>query len=161
ADDSSSSRCGEPSAARASPTLPMSPVYIAVALAAFFVGRFAWFRLRAKRARALVQQGAPLVDVRTAAEFAAGHLPGARNVPLAELASRARELGDKRQPLVVYCASGTRSALAALQLRGCGFEQVVNLGPMSGWRMNVRRPLSIDSRAQGGSLRARPRSPGG
>ncbi|MFW5740969.1 MAG: rhodanese-like domain-containing protein, partial [Myxococcota bacterium] len=74
--------------------------------------------------------GAKLVDVRTAMEFSSGHLPGADNRPLGSFDGRSGELGDKARPVVVYCASGTRSAHAARQLRRAGYEKVLDLGPM-------------------------------
>lgn len=85
------------------------------------------------KARELVQSGAKLVDVRSAAEFASGHLPGAVNVPVGELGARIKSLGEKDQPVIVYCASGSRSALARSVLKGQGFAQVFNLGAMSRW----------------------------
>jgi phage shock protein E len=84
-------------------------------------------------AHAMVEAGALLVDVRTPAEFAAGHLPGAVNVPLNEVQRRLDALGPKDQPKVLYCASGTRSAMARSMLKGRGYSQVWNLGAMSRW----------------------------
>ena len=46
----------------------------------------------------LVEAGAPLIDVRTPAEFASGHIEGARNIPVSEIGSRAHEVGDKDTP---------------------------------------------------------------
>lgn len=100
---------------------------VAVGWAWFFFSR----RQRANEARALVKQGAQLVDVRTREEFAQGHLPGAKNLPVEALAGRTRELGSKDKPVVVYCRSGARSGQAASLLRAAGFKKVVNLGPMS------------------------------
>jgi phage shock protein E len=85
-------------------------------------------------ARALVANGARLVDVRTAEEYAGGHLPGAVNIPVDELPDRIGDLGPHDQPVVVYCASGGRSASAARLLAGAGFTAVHNLGAMSNWR---------------------------
>ena len=85
-------------------------------------------------ARQLVAEGALLLDVRSGGEFASGHLPGAVHVPLAELSGRLRDVGsDKARPIVVYCASGIRSATAASQLRGAGYGAVHDLGAMSRW----------------------------
>jgi len=84
------------------------------------------------RAHELVEQGALLLDVRTREEFANGHLPGAVNVPVGELAARTRELVSPKRPIVVYCRSGARSASAASQLGHLGVE-VHDLGPMSAW----------------------------
>ncbi len=81
----------------------------------------------------LVRRGAVLLDVRTREEFASGHLPGARLLPLDELEQRADELRSSGQPIVVYCRSGRRSALAASLLKQRGL-QVEDLGAMSNWR---------------------------
>lgn len=88
-----------------------------------------------KAAHAAKAAGGKIVDVRSAEEFAAGHIEGAIHVPVAEIAARsaAGELGAKGDPVVVYCGSGRRAAQAAETLRGAGFTQVVNLGPMSNW----------------------------
>ncbi|MBX3274253.1 MAG: rhodanese-like domain-containing protein [Sandaracinaceae bacterium] len=87
-------------------------------------------RISGEDARRLLAEGALLLDVRTPAEFAAGHLDGARNIPLGELASRAGELGDAGRDVVVYCASGMRSRSAQGLLRRRGFTKVHDLGGM-------------------------------
>lgn len=84
-------------------------------------------------ARRMVSEGAALLDVRSPEEFRAGHLSGARNIPVQELAARAGEVGPPDQAVVVYCMSGMRSASAEQILRRAGFRQVFNLGPMSAW----------------------------
>jgi phage shock protein E len=83
-----------------------------------------------RRIAEALQQGAKLVDVRTTMEFSSGHLPNAVNLPLGSLNPTAKELGAKDRPVVVYCASGARSAHAAKLLRGAGFNTVLDLGPM-------------------------------
>ena len=70
--------------------------------------------------------GALVVDVRTQSEFASGHIPSAENVPLDQLQATAASWG-KDQPVVVYCATGARSANAAAYLVGQGFRKVYNL----------------------------------
>jgi phage shock protein E len=85
------------------------------------------------QARELVGSGALLLDVRTPGEFASGHLPGALNVPVGELGGRLEGLGPKERAIVVYCASGVRSAAAAGMLERAGFAKVRNLGAMSRW----------------------------
>jgi rhodanese-related sulfurtransferase len=70
--------------------------------------------------------GAVVVDVRSPAEFAQGHVPGALNLPVDGLAGRLAELPAERM-VVVYCASGARSARAAALLRGAG-RTVVDAG---------------------------------
>lgn len=83
-----------------------------------------------RRIAEALQQGAKLIDVRTAMEFSSGHLPNAVNLPLGSLNPTAKELGAMDRPVVVYCASGARSAHAAKLLRNAGFKTVLDLGPM-------------------------------
>jgi rhodanese-related sulfurtransferase len=75
----------------------------------------------------LKQSGATLVDVRSAGEFAMANAPGTTNIPLNELGSRLSEI-PKAQPVVVCCASGTRSGMAKLLLQKNGYKQVHNIG---------------------------------
>lgn len=84
--------------------------------------------------------GLVVLDVRTPAEFAAGHVPGARNVPHDELAARLGELQDLRgKDVVLYCRSGRRSALAADVLRGAGFDKLLHLdGDFLAWQAENR-----------------------
>lgn len=80
---------------------------------------------------------APLIlDVRTPEEFAAGHLPGARNVPHDALAGRLGELGiAPDDEIVVHCHSGGRAAKAEDVLRDAGYTNVRDLaGHWRGWR---------------------------
>jgi rhodanese-related sulfurtransferase len=90
-------------------------------------------QVSSEAARRLVKEGATLVDVRSPQEFGGGHLPGSINLPVHELLKRSAKLGAKDSPVVVYCASGTRSAMARSMLKGAGFTQVFNLGAMSRW----------------------------
>ncbi|MEW6594753.1 MAG: rhodanese-like domain-containing protein [Thermodesulfobacteriota bacterium] len=74
-----------------------------------------------------------LLDVRQPKEYEAGHLPGARLIPIRELPDRMAEL-DKARPLVVYCAVGGRSRAAAQLLAGQEFREVYNLsGGIKAW----------------------------
>jgi Zn-dependent hydrolases, including glyoxylases len=84
-------------------------------------------------ATALLAASVAVVDVRGAAEWEAGHLPGVQNIPLGYLADRIGELPTDK-PLVVQCEAGARSAIAASVLRAKGMENVVNLiGGFSDW----------------------------
>ncbi len=75
-----------------------------------------------------------VVDVRTGAEWEAGHVDGARHLPLAELPDRWSELADGR-PVVVHCQSGMRSAIAASFLSAAGLRDVSDLsGGFSAWQ---------------------------
>ncbi|MCX4640751.1 MBL fold metallo-hydrolase [Streptomyces platensis] len=67
-----------------------------------------------------------LIDVRNPAEYEAGALPGARNLPLAGLAHRIAEL-DPSRPVVLYCRSGNRSVIAAALLEARGFAEVCDV----------------------------------
>jgi phage shock protein E len=75
----------------------------------------------------LKKSGAIFVDVRSAGEFANGHAPGTINIPLQELGSRLGEI-PKSSPVVLCCASGTRSGIAKLLLMKNGYRNVHNIG---------------------------------
>jgi phage shock protein E len=80
---------------------------------------------------------APLIlDTRTSEEFAAGHVPGAVNIPYTEVAERVAEIEPYRdRGVVVYCEKGRRAEVAAGALEAAGFDDVRLLeGHMSGWR---------------------------
>ncbi len=85
-------------------------------------------------------ESALILDVRTADEFAAGHVPGAVNVPHDQLASRLGELeGEKDRPVVVYCERGGRAGKAASVLLEAGYADIRHLaGDMTEWRANDR-----------------------
>ena len=85
--------------------------------------------LRERMAAGTVQ----VLDVRGAAEWEAGHLPGVPNLPLGYLSDRLDELSPER-PLVVHCQSGARSAIAASLLQAAGAGEVANLeGGFQAW----------------------------
>lgn len=81
------------------------------------------------------RENALILDVREESEFAAGHVPQAKNIPLAKLAERASELKKYQQkPIVVNCQAGVRSANACSQLQKAGFAKVYNLkGGINAW----------------------------
>lgn len=72
-------------------------------------------------------EGALVVDVRSPGEFKAGAYPRAVNIPLAELSRRLGEL-PKDRSVIVYCASGARSAAAVRLLKTAGLTEVFNAG---------------------------------
>ena len=84
-----------------------------------------------KAARAKIKEGALVVDVRTADEFAAGHVNGATNIPVGEIKGRMGELGPKDRTIVVYCRSGVRAGTAKSALTEAGFTNVLNAGGLA------------------------------
>jgi phage shock protein E len=92
------------------------------------------------------QSGVVVLDVRTATEFAAGHVPGARNVSHDELPARLDELAALRDtPVVLYCRSGRRSQLAEDVLRKAGFTKLLHLeGDWLAWEA-AKRPVEGSS----------------
>ncbi|MFK7926851.1 MAG: rhodanese-like domain-containing protein [Myxococcota bacterium] len=103
------------------------------------VAAIAYFLFRPKRGSSTdlvssLQRGALLLDVRSPSEFADGHVEGARNVPVDAVQSAIDSLGEKTQPIVVYCRSGARSAQAARLLMAAGYSDVVNGGSVSAVR---------------------------
>jgi uncharacterized membrane protein YdjX (TVP38/TMEM64 family)/rhodanese-related sulfurtransferase len=85
-----------------------------------------------------------LLDVREPNEFTAppGHLPGAINIPLAELAGRTPDVARRQQPIVVVCKTDRRSARAAADLLAAGLKDVTVLrGGTDGWH---QRGLALD-----------------
>src|SRR5579871_1138519 len=98
--------------------------------------------------------GVAIVDVRDAEEFATGHIPGAVHVPRSYLESRIDGVvPDRSRRVILYCASGTRSALAARTLADdLGYEQVesmtggITLWKDRGYEVEVPRSLSAEQR---------------
>lgn len=96
------------------------------------------------------REGWVFLDVREPDEFAAGRVPGARNVPRGFLEVRADLEHPKRDPwladrgrkLVLYCGGGSRSALAARTLQQMGFEEVVSMA--EGWSGWTRRDYPVE-----------------
>ncbi len=80
--------------------------------------------------------GAVLIDVRTADEYASGHIPGARSIPLDQLDAHLTELNTyKDQDLYLVCEKGGRSLAATQQLASAGFTRPINVvGGTSAWR---------------------------
>ena len=85
-------------------------------------------------AEELAVQPPQLVDVRTPAEFAAGHIAGAINVPIYELATRLPSMAlDPTRPVVAVCLTGHRSVPAVRLLAGRGFQVRQLAGGMTAW----------------------------
>jgi molybdopterin/thiamine biosynthesis adenylyltransferase/rhodanese-related sulfurtransferase len=106
----------------------------------------------ATRARELLDgPDAPLfVDVREDDEWSDGHIPGATHVSRGHFESRIEQAApDRAQPVVVYCAGGSRSAFAAKTLQELGYENVVSLaGGYTDWKRNgfpTQLPRTLDA----------------
>ena len=84
----------------------------------------------------LLDEGVALLDVRETEEWDAGHLPGATHIPRGYLESRVDgAIPDRDQRVIVYCASGTRSALAAKTLADLGYSDVTSMtGGITLWK---------------------------
>ena len=98
------------------------------------------------RAAAPASPDSPIVlDVRTAREYRAGHLPGARLIPVDELEGRMGEIaeatqGDWERPIGIYCRRGIRAEQAAKFLRELGFQNVTNMGGLETSLTAVQKP---------------------
>jgi rhodanese-related sulfurtransferase len=86
-----------------------------------------------ERATELLREGAQLVDVRQADEHAAGRIEGALHIELDRLSSEVAAI-DRDRPVVFYCRSGSRSALAMQAFRAAGYEAHSLTGGLLAWR---------------------------
>lgn len=86
--------------------------------------------------------GPLIIDVRTAEEFSYGAFPGAINIPLDEVERKESELGDKDRQIILYCASGARSAYAARILQHYGFTNVHNGGGIAKMMASYKGEMS-------------------
>jgi sulfur-carrier protein adenylyltransferase/sulfurtransferase len=101
----------------------------------------------------LVGNGVPIIDVREGEEYSIAHLPGAKHVPRGYLESRIdAAVPDRKQRVILYCATGQRSALAAHTLTELGFEDVasmtggITLWKDRGYEVEVPRTLTAEQR---------------
>jgi rhodanese-related sulfurtransferase len=99
--------------------------------------------ISATEAVLLMNRSKPLIlDVRDEAEFAAGHIQGAKHIPAAELANRLKEIEKfKDKPVLVHCQKGMRAKSACSILRAQQFSQLQNLeGGLDSW-IEAKLPL--------------------
>jgi rhodanese-related sulfurtransferase len=83
------------------------------------------------------REDALVLDVREPGEYGAGHILGAKNVPLSRIDSGGAEIAGKKKdrPVILYCESGNRSAKAAAALKAQGYTRVLNLaGGIGAWQ---------------------------
>ena len=86
-----------------------------------------------KRASEIAEAGeADIIDVRTDEEFAEAHIPGALHIELNDIAARAEEI-DRERTVILYCESGSRSAMARDALREAGWNARVLEGGIEAW----------------------------
>lgn len=100
-----------------------------------------YHRISAENAKSMMDKGGvTIVDVRTPAEFEAGHIPGAILVVNEEIGdSMPKELPDKKAVLLIYCRSGHRSKIAAYKLVGMGYKNVYDFGGIIDWPYEVEK----------------------
>ena len=102
----------------------------------------------------LIHEGATVIDVRETEEYAAGHLPGAKHVPRSYLESRIEGVvPDRSTQVILYCASGNRSAYGARTLtEELGYEHVrsmtggITLWKDRGYEVDIPRTLTAEQR---------------
>jgi rhodanese-related sulfurtransferase len=78
--------------------------------------------------KALADEGAIILDVRTKGEFQGGHIKNAINIPVDSISSNLSKLKNKDKPIITCCASGMRSGSAKSILKSKGYEKVYNGG---------------------------------
>ena len=81
-----------------------------------------------------------LLDVRTPEEFAEGHIRGSVLLPYDQVEQKTASLfPNNDKPIIAYCSSGRRSAIAAVTLRGLGYKDVKDFGGISRWQGELER----------------------
>lgn len=72
--------------------------------------------------KSLLENGAVIIDVRSAGEFASGSVLGSENIPLGNISSRMKDIKSLNVPIICVCASGMRSGAAKGQLKAAGID---------------------------------------
>lgn len=122
------------------PILLLVLVLVGIYLYSNGIGNAGFTRITmAEAADRLAQEtGYVLLDVRTPEEYADGHIPGAKNLPLQSIGkTQPSMLPDTAQRVYVYCRSGQRSRQAARRLVKLGYTDVVNIGGINRWTGDV------------------------
>jgi rhodanese-related sulfurtransferase len=107
----------------------------------------------AAEAKQIIDSGSQLIDVRTDVEFDAGHIPGARHIPLADMQREAATL-DQGKPVVLYCRSGNRSGPAAEAFAASGWDAHSIEGGLIAWN-----EAGFELEPAGGSVAENPNMP--
>ena len=87
----------------------------------------------------LIESGAVIVDVRTKAEYATGHIRGSMNIPLDRIPHNLEKFKSKQQVIITCCASGMRSGVAKKMLKNAGYAHVHNGGPWHRLNQHAKR----------------------
>lgn len=105
-------------------------IYAVIAIAAFIAyKKYTQYKVL-KLVPSLLKEGGKIVDVRTTEEFSSANKKGSINIPLESLPNKIKKL-NKTKPIILCCASGSRSAMAKRTLIKEGFKDVHNAGS---WR---------------------------
>jgi rhodanese-related sulfurtransferase len=107
----------------------------------------------AAEAKPIIDAGSQLVDVRTDVEYEAGHIPGSRHIPMADLQREAAGLA-RDQPVIIYCRSGNRSGPAAEAFAASGWDAHSIEGGLIAWS-----EAGFELEPEGGSVAENPNMP--
>lgn len=102
-------------------------IYILILFIAYFAYKKYMQYKVLKLVPTLLKEGGVIIDVRTEDEFNLAHKDESINIPINKLESKVKEF-DKSKPIILCCASGSRSALAKVSLKAKGFNNVHNAG---------------------------------
>lgn len=97
-------------------------------------------KISSEAAKEMMDQDSSLIilDVRTAEEFEEGHIQGAVNIAQTEIAATVEKaIPDKSATILVYCRSGSRSALASKELSELGYLNVYDIGGIIDWKYDI------------------------
>ena len=86
----------------------------------------------AGEAKQIIESGAQVIDVRTGVEYEAGHIPGSRHIPIADIQRESATL-DRDTPVILYCRSGNRSGPAAEAFAASGWDAHSIDGGLLAW----------------------------
>ena len=87
--------------------------------------------------KSLMNNGAIIIDVRTAGEYNSGHIKGSLNIPVDRIASKVEEIRKKKKLVITCCRSGARSGMAAGILKKQGIE-CYNGGPWNSLQTKIK-----------------------
>ena len=93
-------------------------------------------RNRNSRIQKYLREGATLLDVRSSSEYNSGHIEKSLNIPVQSIDQKIADL-DKDKPIVVYCAMGGRSTIAAAKLKSRGYR-VIDAGGIKNVRKQIK-----------------------